>query len=147
MYFSENDKYIQHFVTFAHQTSCKSQTRHFVDCRRVKLVAGSGGKGMCTFHSEPRKEWGGPDGGNGGDGGSIIIKGELVTVKFSHLMLHVGYYSFPNSTLTQSDVLEQVGRLYCSKLTPHRWNTNGFIPIFDKFIYYANLKRGVNYFL
>lgn len=45
----------------------------------MKLEAGSGGKGACTFHSEPRKEWGGPDGGDGGDGGSIIIKGELVT--------------------------------------------------------------------
>lgn len=43
----------------------------------MKLVAGSGGKGACSFHSEPRKEFGGPDGGNGGDGGSIIIKGKL----------------------------------------------------------------------
>ncbi|XP_064154576.1 mitochondrial ribosome-associated GTPase 2 [Anguilla rostrata] len=52
----------------------KKLTRYFVDHRTVKLVAGTGGKGACTFHSEPRKEWGGPDGGNGGDGGSIIIK-------------------------------------------------------------------------
>lgn len=44
----------------------------------MKLVAGSGGKGACSFHSEPRKEWGGPDGGNGGDGGNIIIKGKLI---------------------------------------------------------------------
>lgn len=43
----------------------------------MTLVAGSGGKGACSFHSEPRKEWGGPDGGNGGDGGSIIIKGKV----------------------------------------------------------------------
>lgn len=57
-------------------TSEKKLTRHFVDHRRVKLVAGSGGKGVCSFHSEPRKEWGGPDGGNGGDGGSIIIKAD-----------------------------------------------------------------------
>lgn len=42
----------------------------------MRFVAGSGGNGACTFHSEPRKEWGGPDGGNGGDGGNIIIKGE-----------------------------------------------------------------------
>lgn len=42
----------------------------------MKLIAGAGGKGACTFHSEPRKEWGGPDGGNGGDGGNIIIKGK-----------------------------------------------------------------------
>lgn len=45
----------------------------------MKLVAGSGGKGVCSFHSEPRKEWGGPDGGNGGDGGSVIIKGKSST--------------------------------------------------------------------
>lgn len=52
----------------------KKLTRYFVDHRNVKLMAGSGGKGACSFHSEPRKEWGGPDGGNGGDGGNIIIK-------------------------------------------------------------------------
>lgn len=52
------------------------KNRYFVDNRRVKLMAGSGGKGACSFLSEPRKEWGGPDGGNGGDGGSIIIKGK-----------------------------------------------------------------------
>ena len=53
------------------------QTRCFVDHRRVKLMAGSGGRGVSSFHSEPRKEWGGPDGGNGGDGGSIIMKGKF----------------------------------------------------------------------
>lgn len=58
------------------ELSEKKLTRYFVDHRRVKLVAGSGGKGVCSFHSEPRKEWGGPDGGNGGDGGSIIIKAD-----------------------------------------------------------------------
>ncbi|XP_029995845.1 mitochondrial ribosome-associated GTPase 2 [Sphaeramia orbicularis] len=56
------------------EVSEKKQTRFFVDHRKVMLMAGSGGKGACSFHSEPRKEWGGPDGGNGGDGGSIIIK-------------------------------------------------------------------------
>ncbi|XP_038579645.1 mitochondrial ribosome-associated GTPase 2 [Micropterus salmoides] len=58
------------------ELSEKKLTCHFVDHRRVKLVAGSGGKGACSFHSEPRKEWGGPDGGNGGDGGNIIIKAD-----------------------------------------------------------------------
>lgn len=58
------------------ELSEKKLTRHFVDHRRVKLLAGSGGNGACSFLSEPRKEWGGPDGGNGGDGGSIIIKAD-----------------------------------------------------------------------
>ncbi|XP_037100697.1 mitochondrial ribosome-associated GTPase 2 [Syngnathus acus] len=54
----------------------KKLTRHFVDHKCVRLLAGSGGKGACSFHSEPRKEWGGPDGGNGGDGGSISFKAD-----------------------------------------------------------------------
>ncbi|XP_051281866.1 mitochondrial ribosome-associated GTPase 2 [Dicentrarchus labrax] len=58
------------------ELSEKKLTRHFIDQRRVRLVAGSGGKGACSFLSEPRKEWGGPNGGNGGDGGSIIIKAD-----------------------------------------------------------------------
>lgn len=58
------------------ELSEKKLTRYFVDHRNVRLVAGAGGKGACTFHSEPRKEWGGPDGGNGGDGGSIILKAD-----------------------------------------------------------------------
>lgn len=56
------------------ELSEKKLTRHFVDHRNVKLIAGAGGKGACSFHSEPRKEWGGPDGGNGGNGGNVIIK-------------------------------------------------------------------------
>ncbi|XP_076596201.1 mitochondrial ribosome-associated GTPase 2 [Chaetodon auriga] len=68
------------------ELSEKKLTRHFVDHRRVKLVAGSGGKGACSFHSEPRKEWGGPDGGNGGDGGSIIIKADRFVKSLAHIV-------------------------------------------------------------
>ncbi|XP_054652819.1 mitochondrial ribosome-associated GTPase 2 isoform X2 [Dunckerocampus dactyliophorus] len=68
------------------EISEKKLTRHFVDHRCVRLVSGSGGKGACSFHSEPRKEWGGPDGGNGGDGGSIFIKAD----RFVKSLVHVG---------------------------------------------------------
>ncbi|XP_030589833.1 mitochondrial ribosome-associated GTPase 2 [Archocentrus centrarchus] len=68
------------------EMSEKKLTRHFVDHRRVKLVAGSGGKGVCSFLSEPRKEWGGPDGGNGGDGGSIIIKADRFVKSLAQLV-------------------------------------------------------------
>ncbi|XP_056130377.1 mitochondrial ribosome-associated GTPase 2 [Lampris incognitus] len=63
----------------------KKMTRYFVDCRNVKLLAGLGGNGASTFHSEPRKEWGGPDGGNGGDGGSITIKVDRVVKSLAQL--------------------------------------------------------------
>ncbi|XP_060913908.1 mitochondrial ribosome-associated GTPase 2 [Labrus mixtus] len=68
------------------EISEKKLTRHFKDHRCVKLVAGSGGRGACSFHSEPRKEWGGPDGGNGGDGGSIVIKADRVVKSLARVV-------------------------------------------------------------
>ncbi|KAK7814258.1 hypothetical protein U0070_000574 [Myodes glareolus] len=45
----------------------KKLKRHFVDHRRVLVRGGNGGSGISCFHSEPRKEFGGPDGGDGGN--------------------------------------------------------------------------------
>uniref|UniRef100_A0A8D1DGZ2 Mitochondrial ribosome-associated GTPase 2 n=1 Tax=Sus scrofa TaxID=9823 RepID=A0A8D1DGZ2_PIG len=53
---------------------CSLQKRHFVDQRRVLVRGGRGGDGASCFHSEPRKEFGGPDGGDGGSGGHVILK-------------------------------------------------------------------------
>ncbi|MFM7109289.1 MAG: GTPase ObgE [Planctomycetaceae bacterium] len=46
----------------------------FVDRVQVETVAGSGGRGMCSFRREKYVPLGGPDGGNGGDGGSVILE-------------------------------------------------------------------------
>jgi GTP-binding protein len=46
----------------------------FVDECTVFVHAGRGGNGSASLHSEPFKPRGGPDGGNGGDGGSIVFE-------------------------------------------------------------------------
>lgn len=46
----------------------------FVDKITVKLKAGKGGPGIVSFRHEKFVERGGPDGGNGGDGGDIIAR-------------------------------------------------------------------------
>jgi GTPase len=46
----------------------------FVDECTVYAEAGSGGNGSAHLHSEPYKPRGGPDGGSGGDGGSIVFE-------------------------------------------------------------------------
>ena len=46
----------------------------FVDVAKIHLKAGNGGNGAATFHREKYVASGGPDGGEGGRGGSIIFK-------------------------------------------------------------------------
>ena len=48
----------------------------FVDRVRLHVVAGRGGNGVASVHREKFKPLGGPDGGNGGPGGSIILRVE-----------------------------------------------------------------------
>ncbi|HMM00652.1 MAG TPA: GTPase ObgE [Bacilli bacterium] len=45
----------------------------FIDKAKVELRAGKGGDGAISFHKEKYVDRGGPDGGNGGRGGSIIL--------------------------------------------------------------------------
>src|SRR4029077_10024134 len=63
-------------------TSCPRRPRSttyamavaFVDECSVQVTAGRGGDGSSSLHSEPFKPRGGPDGGNGGPGGSVIFE-------------------------------------------------------------------------
>ena len=46
----------------------------FIDKARISVRAGSGGNGAVSFHREKYVAAGGPDGGDGGRGGSIILQ-------------------------------------------------------------------------
>jgi len=48
----------------------------FVDKATIAVKAGKGGNGAVSFHREKYVAAGGPDGGDGGRGGSIIIKSD-----------------------------------------------------------------------
>ena len=45
----------------------------FVDKARIFIKAGDGGDGCSSFHREKYVAQGGPDGGDGGRGGSIVF--------------------------------------------------------------------------
>ncbi len=59
----------------------------FVDYVKLHLSSGAGGNGSMHLHREKSIDKGGPDGGNGGKGGSIIMEGDsqqwtLISLKF-----------------------------------------------------------------
>lgn len=60
---------------------------NFVDYVKLNVASGNGGKGSVHLHREKFIEKGGPDGGDGGRGGHIILRGNenlwtLYTYKF-----------------------------------------------------------------
>ena len=46
----------------------------FIDEVKIKIAAGRGGHGACSFRREKFVPLGGPDGGDGGRGGNVILK-------------------------------------------------------------------------
>src|SRR5688572_21427291 len=51
----------------------------FVDECTVKFAAGDGGRGCTSFRREKYEPWGGPNGGDGGRGGDVILLGDVNT--------------------------------------------------------------------
>jgi GTP-binding protein len=59
----------------------------FVDECVIKVSAGDGGRGCIAFRREKYEPWGGPNGGDGGSGGDVVLLGShdtnnLVDYKF-----------------------------------------------------------------
>jgi GTPase len=48
----------------------------FIDIADIKVKAGDGGPGMAHFRREKYIPFGGPDGGNGGEGGDVVFEGD-----------------------------------------------------------------------
>jgi len=62
----------------------------FVDQVTLHVYAGNGGHGCASVHREKFKPLGGPDGGNGGDGGSVrlVVDPNLTTLVDYHRQAH-----------------------------------------------------------
>ena len=45
----------------------------FTDVVKVKIAAGKGGDGVVSFHRTRCNAEGGPDGGDGGTGGNVVV--------------------------------------------------------------------------
>ena len=57
----------------------------FLDEATIRVRAGKGGNGASSFRREKYIERGGPDGGDGGRGGDVILEPDAGTI-FDHLV-------------------------------------------------------------
>lgn len=58
---------------------------NFVDYVKIYARSGNGGSGSCHFRREKYIEFGGPDGGDGGRGGHVILRGNSQYWTLIHL--------------------------------------------------------------
>jgi GTP-binding protein len=60
----------------------------FIDEARIRVISGSGGNGCVSFRREKFVPRGGPDGGDGGKGGDIIIQADRQVSSLSDFHFH-----------------------------------------------------------
>lgn len=65
----------------------------FVDQARIKVTAGAGGNGCCSFRREKYVPHGGPNGGDGGKGGDIIFVADARLTSMLDLRHHAHWKS------------------------------------------------------
>ena len=57
---------------------------HYKDQIQLTLISGAGGLGSCSFHRTRKIPRGGPDGGDGGKGGDVILRASTQVKNFNH---------------------------------------------------------------
>ena len=70
----------------------------FIDEAAIHLIAGSGGNGCLSFRREKFVPKGGPDGGDGGKGGSIFLKADSSLTTLQDFRLQKKYQAKNGST-------------------------------------------------
>ena len=68
-------------------------SENFIDYVKVLCRSGKGGAGSVSFHREKFVEKGGPDGGDGGRGGHIILRGNAQLWTLLHLKYQKHLYA------------------------------------------------------
>ena len=83
------------------------KTRTFVDSVNVIVRSGKGGDGAATFRREALVQFGGPDGGDGGRGGDVVLRAS------NHVDSLIALYFDPH--LYAEDGVPGSGRKCCGR--------------------------------
>ena len=96
----------------------------FIDQIRIYAKAGDGGAGCCSFRREKYVPHGGPDGGDGGKGGDIVLYADehtssLVSLFYEPFLQSVDGGNGQGNSLTQLSqprgvIVDEFGQIYVS---------------------------------
>ena len=79
----------------------------FVDEAKITVQGGKGGDGCLSFRREKYVAKGGPDGGDGGHGGSVYLEGDEALNTLIDFRYHVIYITLSPFDLTIALIYEQ----------------------------------------
>lgn len=90
----------------------------FVDEAQICVQAGSGGNGCISFHREKYKPRGGPDGGDGGRGGDVVIVADRRVATLSHFRHRIHWKAPCGGHGSGSNRKGRTGRTLVVKVPP-----------------------------
>ena len=96
----------------------------FIDTARILVRSGAGGNGAVAFHREKYVAAGGPDGGDGGRGGDVILQVDdrmSTLMDFRYKRKYVAEIG-GNSTLNQAIAAKPQKKQYSRLMRPPRLN-------------------------
>ncbi|XP_068693722.1 GTPase Obg-like isoform X2 [Montipora foliosa] len=77
------------YICRLYSSKAHSKERQFIDWKKVVLKAGDGGNGCFHFRRKKFEPKAGPDGGDGGHGGSIVLISDYSVKELAHLPKHI----------------------------------------------------------
>ena len=61
----------------------------FIDYAKIVIASGKGGNGAISFRREKYVANGGPDGGDGGKGGSVYFRHDVISLLFWSIISYI----------------------------------------------------------
>jgi GTP-binding protein len=79
----------------------------FLDEKSIEVISGKGGNGICSFRREKHVPLGGPDGGDGGKGGTVYLR---ANEQYSTLLDMGNIYRYVAETGISGEAANRTGR-------------------------------------
>ena len=113
---------------------------HFIDKSKIFVKAGDGGNGKSSFRREKFVPKGGPDGGDGGKGGDVVLlvdENVNTLLNFRYNKKFIGNYNIgpdEKDCITTGELVEIFCNLSCSFVQPRNYPTVCKSQIIRRFI-------------